>query len=96
MLTRNIIKLLEASSDLSSSQISETLDKKKTIVTCTLNYLFRRNILIRNLTENPSRTRGRKNVYTYRVNDAAIKNEAGMVVGEIRTVPDEERSIAGV
>tara|TARA_R110000868_G_scaffold205313_1_gene453753 strand:+ start:1433 stop:1723 length:291 start_codon:yes stop_codon:yes gene_type:complete len=96
MLTRNIIELLKATPDLNSTQIANTFGKKKTIMTCTLNYLFRRNILIRNLSEDVAQTKGRKKVYIYRVNDAALKDGTGMVVGKIRTVSDKERSPASV
>lgn len=83
MLTRNIIELLKATPNLNSSQIANTFGKKKTIMTCTLNYLFRRNILLRNTAEDPDRTRGRKNVYVYSVNDAALKDGPGMVTRKI-------------
>lgn len=96
MLTRNIIDLLKATPDLNASQIANTFGKKKPIVTCVLNYLFRRNFLTRDVAEDPARVRGRRLVYTYRVNDDALKDGTGMVVGKIGAVSNEERSPANV
>jgi len=96
MLTRNIVELLKTTPHLNSTQIANTFGKKKGIVTCALNYLFRRNFLIRDVAEDPARKRGRRLVYTYRVNDDALKDGTGMVVRKIGAVSNEERSPSSV
>ena len=95
MLTRDIIELLKANPNLRASEIAETLNAKKTIVNCTLNYFYRRKLVLRDVKEKrPIQLHGRRMVYTYRVNDDALKDGTGMVVGKIGAVSNEERSPA--
>lgn len=91
MLTKNIIELLTARPNLRAGQIAEILETKKTIITCTLNYLFKRKLILRDVAEkSPVQMRGRRFVFIYRANNDSAKNEHRVDVGQSRAISNEE------
>ena len=70
MHTENIIEILKSTPNVNAEYLAATLNVKKTQMRCTLNYLYRRKIVARELTLNETHKAGRKNVYVYRLDES--------------------------
>ena len=70
MHTENIIEILKTTPNVNAEYLATTLNVKKTQMRCTLNYLYRRKIVARELTLNKTHKTGRKNVYVYRLDES--------------------------
>lgn len=66
MHTENIIEILKTTPNVNCEYLATTLNVKKTLMSCTLNYLFKRKVVARELVPYENRKSGRKNVYVYR------------------------------
>jgi predicted transcriptional regulator len=69
MHTKNIIEILKTAPNVNAEYLAAALNVKKTLMSCTLNYLYRRKIVARELTLNETHRAGRKNVYIYRLDE---------------------------
>jgi predicted transcriptional regulator len=90
MLTHDIVNLLKITPNLTANEICEKFPNKPTTVKTLLNYMFRRKLIVRDVTEIPAK-RGRQHIFIYRANHAATQNEQGVDVGQPRTVCNEEQ-----
>ena len=93
MITKDIINLLK-DARMSCNELSEKLNEKKTTVNSTLNYMFRRNVISREITRKTEQARGRKTFFLYRINDAIANDEIRVDVGQSGSVPDQGQSVA--
>ena len=69
MHTANIVEILKTTPNVNCEYLAATLNLKKPKMSCILNYLFRRNVISRNLVLHETSRAGRKNVYVYRLDD---------------------------
>ena len=70
MHTQNIVEILKTTPNVNAEYLAATLNVKKAQMHCTLNYLYRRKIVARELTLNETHRVGRKNVYVYRLDES--------------------------
>jgi predicted transcriptional regulator len=54
---------------VNAEYLAAALNVKKTLMSCTLNYLYRRKVVVRELVPLEYRKAGRKNVYVYRLDE---------------------------
>jgi predicted transcriptional regulator len=69
MHTAKIVEILKSTPNVNAEYLAATLNVKKAQMRCTLNYLYRRKIVARELMPYETRKAGRKNVYVYRLDE---------------------------